>query len=329
MATYRNRNGKWQARIVRKGQIPISKTFIRKSDAKRWARNIEAEMDNGFFINPKLAEKTIFKELIERYIDEVLPSMRGAYADIYRLRAISRKSISKLSINLLSPSKIAEYRDERLKHIKPNTLIRELAYISSIINHARREWGFNISNPVTLVRKPKVPAGRSRILSNEEKILLLATYKQITPNFFNIWMPSIIEFALATAMRLGEITTLLWVNVDIDSRVAFLPMTKNGSSRYVPLSTHAIEILKNLPNYKDLRVFPVNKLSVTASFSRTSRKAQIKNIHFHDLRHTAITNMSGKINNVIELSNITGHKYLSMLKRYIHPNLVDLAKKLD
>lgn len=329
MATFRNRNGKWQARITRRGHIPVSKTFVKISDARRWARHIEAEIDRGFFVDPKLAQKTIFKDLIERYIRDVLPSMRGAYADIYRLRALSRRTISKVSIALLTPSKIAEYRDERLKQIKPNTLIRELAYISSIINHARREWGFNISNPVTLVRKPKVPAGRSRILNNDEKIRLLAAYAEMTPNIFNIWMPSIIEFALATAMRLGEITNLLWVNVDIEKHIAFLPITKNGNSRHVPLSSHAIKILNNLPSKNDPRVFPVNKSSVSISFTRTCRKAKIEDMHFHDLRHTAITHMSGKIHNVIELSNITGHKSLSMLKRYVHPNLEDLAKKLD
>lgn len=329
MATFRCRNGKWQARITRKGQIPVSKTFFKKCDAKRWARAVEAEMDRGFFSNPQLAEKTIFKDLIERYMREVMPTLRGAHADFYRLRALSNSPISKLSIASLTPSKIAEYRDKRLKEIKPNTLIRELAYISSIINQARREWGFNINNPVTLVRKPKVPAGRTRILSNDEKIRLLDIYKQMTPNIFNIWMPSIIEFALATAMRLGEITALLWINVDINKRTAFLPISKNGSSRYVPLSNNAIEILNNLPSYEDPRVFPVKKLSVSTSFTRASRKAIIENIHFHDLRHTAITSMSDKINNVIELSNITGHKSLSMLKRYVHPNLEDLAKKLD
>lgn len=329
MATFRCRNGKWQARIIRKGQIPVSKTFIKKSDAKCWARAIEAEMDKGFFANPKLAEKTIFKDLIERYMREVTPTMRGASADFYRLRALSHKPISKLNLVSLTPERIAEYRDKRLLVIKPNTLIRELAYISSIINHARREWGLNINNPVALVRKPKMPNGRTRVLTDDEKIRLFDIYKKTTPNKFNIWMPAIIEFSLATAMRLGETTSLLWRDIDINKRVAFIPTSKNGDSRYIPLSIHAIEVLKHLPNSESEKVFPLNKSSVSISFTRASRKANIKNIHFHDLRHTAITKMAGKITNVIELSAITGHKTLSMLKRYIHLNIEDLAKKLD
>ena len=63
MATYRKRNGKWQARITRKGQMPVSKTFLIKADAKRWARNIETEMDRGFLNDPKLVQRIVAADL--------------------------------------------------------------------------------------------------------------------------------------------------------------------------------------------------------------------------------------------------------------------------
>lgn len=65
MATLRNRIGKWQARVVHKGQIPIAKTFHFKQDAERWARQVESEMDKGRFISPALAERTTFKKSSE------------------------------------------------------------------------------------------------------------------------------------------------------------------------------------------------------------------------------------------------------------------------
>jgi hypothetical protein len=43
MATFRNRHGKWQARVQRKGQQPVSKSFQSKEDAQRWARQVEAD----------------------------------------------------------------------------------------------------------------------------------------------------------------------------------------------------------------------------------------------------------------------------------------------
>ena len=47
MATFRNRHGKWQARVQRKGQQPVSKSFQSKVDVQRWAMQIEADPLRG------------------------------------------------------------------------------------------------------------------------------------------------------------------------------------------------------------------------------------------------------------------------------------------
>jgi integrase len=328
MATFRNRHGKWQARVTRKGFKNVSRSFLNLQDAERWARQIESDMDKGSYTNTVLAERTTLKELIQRYLREVTPNMRSCEADTIRLNAMCRRPISCLNMIALTPSKIAEYRDERLKCVTAGTVIRELCYFSSIINHARREWGINIVNPVALVRKPATPKGRDRILNDAEKVLLLNSLIPTRNNRKSPWMCSLVEFALETAMRRGEMLALLWVNVDLEKRVAFLPTSKNGESRLVPLSTTAINILKKLPHSIDGRVFPINDFTVAAAFKRATKRSGIANFHFHDLRHTAITNMVEKVPNVLELSAITGHKTLSMLKRYTHFKAEDLAKKL-
>lgn len=53
----------------------------------------------------------------------------------------------------LTRKAVAAYRDERFKQVKPATVIRELAFLLAIINHARREWDINITNPIALIRK--------------------------------------------------------------------------------------------------------------------------------------------------------------------------------
>ena len=328
MATFRNRDGKWQARVRRQGYAAITKSFITMQDAEKWARSIEVDLDKNTYTNTNLAEKTTFKEIIERYMREVTPSMRSEELDLIKLSALSRKPISQLNMLALTPSKVAEYRDERLKKVSAGTVIRDLCYFSSIINHARREWGINISNPVALVKKPASPKGRSRVLSLDERMRLMRILEAAPKNHFTIWMPYIVEFALETAMRQGEITELRWENIDLSKQVAFLPLTKNGDSRYVPLSTAAIKILNALPRSIEGRVFPVNKSTVSVRFTRMARKAKLIDCRFHDLRHTAITNMAEKLPNVLELSAVTGHKTLLMLKRYTHFKAEDLAKKL-
>ncbi len=326
MATFRNRNGKWQARVQTKGHAALSKTFINKVDAERWAKQIEVEIQKGSYTNPVLAERTTFAEVIERYIVEVLPTMRGGKADFIRLKALARRPIAKLNMVALTPQKIAQHRDERLKEIAPATVIRELSYFSSIITYARKEWGISINNPVALVTKPKNPQGRCRILDTAETNALFEALKPTGRR--SIWMLPLVKLALETAMRRSELLGLRWEHIDLGRRTIFLQQTKNGTSRTVPLSTHAIQILTEMPRNIDGRVFPVTHEVVSQAFNRARQRAGVKDVRFHDLRHMAITRLAEKLPNLIELSAVSGHKSLAMLKRYYHPNPEQLAKKL-
>lgn len=327
MATFRNRHGKWQARVQRKGQQPISKSFQSKEDAQRWARQIEAEIDKGSYTNIALAERTLFKDVIERYVQEVTLKTRSMKEDTYRLRALARHPIANLKMTALTPIKVAEYRDERLMLVSNGAVIRELSYFSSIINHARREWGINMVNPIPLVKKPTSPQGRNRILTKEE---LGRLFVALTPKIksSNHWILPLTKFALESAMRRGEILGLQWEHIDFQKRTAFIPITKNGESRLVPLSSAAIEILKLLPRNLNGTVFPVNGTTLSAAIDKARIKAQLEDFHFHDLRHMAITRMAEKLPNLIELSAVSGHRSLAMLKRYYHPNPEQLAEKL-
>lgn len=326
MASLRQRNGKWQARVKRNGYPDQVKTFTAKVDADRWARSIEAGIDKGQFVDTLEAQRTSLKEIILRYVREVTPTMKSSADDTIRLKAIARKPIADWSLANLSASRIAAYRDERLKQVSNGTVIRELAYLSSIINHARREWGINTPNPVLQVRKPVSPAGRTRILSNDETLRLLKALEPTGRQ--NIWTRPVVQLALETAMRRGELLGLRWVDIDLVRSTALLADTKNGTSRNVPLSTGALTVLNSLPRSICGRVFPLKYFTLDAAFKRAVRRAKLNDLHFHDLRHTAITAMAKKLPNLIELSAVTGHKSLAMLKRYYHPNIEDLARKL-
>jgi integrase len=328
MASIRNRNGKWQARITRKGEQPVAKTFQSKQDAERWARQIETDIDKGSYTNRVLADKSLFKDIIERYIQEVTLKTRSMREDTFRLKALARHPIATLKMTALTPIRVAEYRDERLQIVSAGTVIRELSYFSSIINHSRREWGINISNPVPLVKKPTTPQGRNRILSTDELNRLFEALKPRVKNA-NIWVLPLTKFALETAMRRGELLGLYWEQIDMRKRIAYIPLTKNGSSRLVPLSHAAIEILSSLPRNLKGQVFPLNKTTLSAAIERARKKAGLEDFHFHDLRHMAITSLAERLPNLIELSAVSGHKSLTMLKRYYHPNPEQLARKIS
>jgi integrase len=327
MASFRLRKNRWQARIRRQGFPDETKSFSTRTQAEMWARSVETQIDTGLFVDVGSARKTTFGDLISRYMSEVTPTMKGASEDLIRLKALLRHPVVHLSMANLTPARIATYRDERLKQVSAGTVIRELAYFSAIINHARREWGINSANPVNMVKKPASPPSRGRVLSGDEIEILLKALEPAGNR--NPWTKVAVELALETGMRRGELLSLLWENVDLTGRTAFLPDTKNGDSRTVPLSMKAIDVLRGLERDQSGYVIPVKYFSLDAAFKRALRKIGLDDVRFHDLRRTAITRMAEKLPNVIELAAVSGHKSLMVLKRYYRPNAKDLAAKLD
>ncbi|MBI2276860.1 MAG: site-specific integrase [Dechloromonas sp.] len=326
MASIRQRAGRWQARVIRKGFPTESNTFDSYEDAVKWARSIETDIDRGLYRNRSAAEQISVKYALERYVQEVTPTKRGAKEESIRIKALQRRRLAQYSLATLTPRILAEFRDERLKTVSAGAVIRDLVLISSVINHARREWGVEVQNPCARVRKPSPPQGRNRLLTPDEEIRLLSETIPIRNR--NPWLRPITILALETAMRRGELLALRWENIHLGRQTAFLPMTKNGTARTVPLSTKAIQTLRTLPKSTDGRVFPINAAALAAIFRRAANRARLNDLHFHDLRHTATSRLAEKLPNLVELGAVTGHKTVQMLKRYYHPKAEELAKKL-
>jgi len=136
---------------------------------------------------------------------------------------------------------------------------------------------------------------------------------------------------IGNGMRLGELLSLTWANVDTGKRIARLQDTKNGEARTVPLSTTAIRTLGTLPRHiSSGRVFWTWGLSNSFenAWRRAVSKAGISDLRFHHLRHEAVSRLFERGLNLIEVSAISGHKTLQMLKRYTHLKAEELARKL-
>lgn len=326
MASIRQRAGNWQARVTRRGFAAEVKTFRSKDDASRWARAIEREIDQGGFVSRSEAERTLFADVLTRYAAEISPTKRGGKDEAIRLKAISRTGLAKLSMAALTPKAVARYRDTRLLDVVPSTIVRELGMLSSVINHSRREWNMAIANPIASIRKPSSGSGRKRVLEQEEEVRLLNALRPVGRR--NHWMAPLVALALETAMRRGELLGFLWEHIDFARRVAYLPITKNGRSRTVPLSPKALAVLAALPRSLDGRVFPITHMAVHAAFRKACVRAGVHGLRFHDLRHAATSRLATKLPNVIELMMVTGHSNPRMLARYYHVKPEDLALKL-
>lgn len=326
MASIRQRAGTWQARVRRIGFPEEVRSFKTKTEAQAWARTVEAGMDQGTHQDTRKARELLLKDILQRYMLEVSPTKRSAQREAEGIDFMLRQKIAAYSMAALTPSVVAQYRDQRLQTVAPGTIIRELSILSSVISHARKEWGLSIPNPCALVRKPPTPQGRARLLTPDEESRLLEELKPVRRR--SPWMVPLVRLALETAMRRGELLSMKWKHVNLEERTVFLPMTKNGTSRTVPLSTMAVEILRGLAGDCGDAVFPISHMTLHNCFVHACRRAKIDDLHFHDLRHTATSRIAEKLPNVIELAAVTGHQTLQMLKRYYHPKAEALALKL-
>jgi integrase len=226
---------------------------------------------------------------------------------------------------------MARYRDQRLQKVTAGSVRRELTSLSHLFEVSRKEWGIFVHNPVRDITLPPNNRARDRRLqdtedgSETEESRLMAACRRCR----NPYLLPIVQFALETAMRQSEIVRLRWQHVNLKRRTVFLPDTKNGESRAVPLSSVAVDVLRALPRSINGEVFPgVTTESIKKAFIRAVRHAGIEDLHFHDLRHEATTRLFEQGLTILEVSTITGHRDLQMLRRYTHLRAEDLAKKL-
>jgi integrase len=113
-------------------------------------------------------------------------------------------------------------------------------------------------------------------------------------------------------------------NIDLTRRVAHLAMTKNGTSRDVPLSPRALALLERLGE----RVFDLSAASLDALWRKAKGRTPVQDLHFHDLRAEALTRLS-RVFSVLELARISGHKDLNLLMRvYYREDAADLAARM-
>lgn len=325
MATFEQRDsGWWQAKVRRNGHAQQSRTFETHTEAKKWARDVESQIDRGIF-NPMVeAEATTLAVALDRYEREVTVQKKGAVQERTKIGKLKRHKLASRSMASLKSSDIAALRDEILKEHTASTCLKYLALISHLYTIAAKEWDFGVQNPVRLVSKPRVSLGRKRRFEDGEQAAVWLELKASR----NSWIYPLAQLAVECGARQGELLKLEWRNVDIPRRTARLIDTKNGSNRDTPLSNLAAQVLAGLPVDIGGRVFPTTQTAVVQAWKRACARAGVVGLRFHDLRHEAASRLFEKGLDIMEVAAITGHKDLQTLKGYTHLKAEDLAKKL-
>jgi len=330
MACIRKRRGKYQARIHRKDCPALSKTFLTRVDAQRWGREMEIQLER----DGTPAPNTLLVQLLNRYLGTVTPSKKNCRVETQRLKRWAKDPLGGKKIGAVTAHDLATWRNERLAEgLSGSTVRNYLATLSAVYRHAASEWGYpHLANPVARLRRPAPGKARTRRVTDEE----MGHVKSATESAY---LAALIDLAIETGMRLSELIELRWNHLDLDARTAFLPDTKNGHSRTVPLSTRAEQTLRSLRQGVVQRLdgvlFPLTPHAVTVAFRRACKRVQrasggslAVNLRFHDLRHEAVSRLFERGLNPMEVAAISGHRSMQMLARYTHIRPTSLLDKL-
>jgi integrase len=327
LATVRKRGHRWQAQVRRKGRASVTRSFNSKREALVWAREQELEADQRRPQVHKALKDITVADIVGRYRDEVVPRKRGADRETLTLNAFLRHPLAQVALSDVTAGMVSAYCAQRLQRVKPGTLNRELDILRHAFAVARRSWDVPlVNNAFADVTRPKGAAPRERRLHRNERGRLQAAAAQCR----NAYIHYLVELAVETAMRRGELLNARWTDVSFEKRTMHVPVTKNGYARTIPLSGAAMARLRDL---RDLgssseRLLPITENTAKMAWKRVVTRARLIDLRFHDLRHEAISRFFEKGLNVPEVALISGHRDPRMLFRYTHPRAEDVAAKL-
>jgi len=343
MATIREKSpSHWHVQIRRQGWPFQSATFKTKIKAQIWARKIEADMDQGRFIDTSGARNTTLADLINLYINNVTekrPSETSRVAERLRLKKFLReeRQLCSYAAFNLSPDHFESYRDKRLKQknksgklLAHGTVKRELNLLKRVIDY-RMRWLGLLLNPVnaTDVKRPAVNDERNIRLSRQE-IERLLYYCRSSKNQL---LASIVELGFETGARRGSLLKLEWSDIDLVKKKALLRGIKNSRSpdkiinHVMGLTPRAVEILKLIPRTSN-RIFPITGNALRLSFNRAREKAGLTHFRFHDTRHEFISRLFEAGWDMALVMKQTGHRDIKSVLRYTNVSTDHLAEAL-
>lgn len=322
------------ATVRRRGYKTQCKTFETRAEAEAWAMTVESSMHNGQFRDPSGLKGVTLENALRRYETKVTTYKKRPQQERSRISILCRHPMAKRYVIDMRARDFAEYRDERLTQVGPNTVRLELALLSHLYTIAIKEWGWPLAHELSNVRKPKAPRGRERRLVEDEEERLLAAIRLPSRRQCSPWLEACVRLAIETGMRAGEILDLEWSHVHLNRRIVRVIDSKNDESRTVPLSSLAVDIIRGLPREPGARrvirgFYDTNGLD--AAFAIACEAAGIEDLRFHDLRHEAASRMAPHMK-AQELAKVFGWKTLQMAMRYYNPTddeLVSLVNRVE
>jgi site-specific recombinase XerD len=299
---------------------------------------VKTQIIEGKWFELDMAKRYTFDDLMEKYFKEhagvhkkqsTLDRDHDSYKHL-------KEMLSGLTLEQISPALVVDYRNKRLaKDAAHSTILNELGLLRNAFNISIKHWRWCKENPVSQVSLNLKGGQIDRWLTADEEGRLLEGAKgQLSDQLVDM-----INLALNTGMRKGEILSLRIHDIDFPRKTLLVTESKSGEKRSIPLNRIAMEILQRRAVQKSIsisgfifstsshtQILPRN---LNRAFYKAIAKAKIEKFRFHDLRHTFATRLVQAGIDLYKVSKLLGHKDISTTQRYAHHSPESLREGVD
>jgi integrase len=338
MASIIERDGRYRA-LVRKAGVTRCATFDTKGEASKWAQTIERQADELKASGVMRAGGTTIGDLIDRYVREQFTRKawgKSKSADLARLK----KDLGSHKASEVTSRDVTEYFEKRNTAGAGGVVVSsQCGYLIGVFEIARTLWHLDV--PVQAIKDARKALANVGMVSKSKRrdrrvtdTELEAIICQIEKKETALPVRDVLQFCVASAMRISEVCRLQWIDLDEKNRTIVIrdrkhPTDKIGNDQTVPLLNatgfDAFSIAKRQPR-KGTRIFPLNPKTISAYVTRACTKLNLDNLSLHDLRHEGISRLFGAGYRIEQVALVSGHRDWAMLKRYTHVRAIDLHR---
>jgi integrase len=358
---------RWQASYWHNGaRHPAPHTFLAKADAQAWLSAIETDIKRGAWTDPAGAKITV-AEWLQHWLAAVVDGRVGSdntrsnYAQIVRVHITP--ALGQVPLVALTAEMVDQFLAVKAEAGLARTHVSRMrTVLADALRHAERR-GLVVRNVAALAVMPrtKAPTARRSFTPNEVEALLAAARGER--------LEAMVIVGLAAGLRPGELTGLLWSDVDLNGTPATLTVSgamkqgpdgrvsrgdvkrsKNGR-RTIALPPRAVKALRSHRSRQlserlatgsqwaeqDLVMCskvgtPLNPSNVRRTFARIAKRAGLDDADFpYLLRHSAVSLLLDAGASIEEVADLLGDDPRTLYRHYRHKvrPVADLATRME
>lgn len=325
-------SGNYQVQIRRAGLPPVTKSFARKRDATEFAKQVEGDTELQRKLGRATSDIPTFQAWCDTYMSQYNgrdPSTLGRL--VYWCARFGDVPVNRIDEFMVDDGLTALSSQGRTG----STVNRYKSTLSAVFIYFIQHPGYKragFSNPVRKesVSRFRENPSKDRFLDQGEQQRLLVACR--SSHWDKLYL--LVLLALTTGARKGELLNLKWSDVDLKNRTARLGKTKNGKPRQLPLTQPIIEELIKFRAHSDCLVFPSTicesrPFDIKKAWNKALAESKVGTCRFHDLRHTAASNLVKAGRTLFEVGTLLGHSSTTMTARYSHLAIEDTKNMVD